>query len=248
METDPGWSQTVNSEFFNLHKNLPREGPGQAADVHWALSVAGTRRDAKVLDAACGPGADTLTLAQALPQAKIKAVDRKPFFIADAVGLTEKHSDRVSPIAGNMFDQIGPFDLIWCAGALYFEGVVEGLDRFAPMLGQGGRIAFSDAVWLKGNPPAVLEDFWSEYPDMTDVEGLRGKVERAGFEVLGERILSNKAWDNYYDPMAKRIDILRQGSVNSDLAEVLEDGDVEIAMRRQYPEYYSYALFVVAPL
>jgi|GEM_PF-4683729 len=55
----------MSSAFFTVHRDLDREGPGEAADVHWALDVAGTPEDARILDAACGPGADMVTLAKA---------------------------------------------------------------------------------------------------------------------------------------------------------------------------------------
>lgn len=42
--------------FFALHRDLPREGPGEAADVAWALEVAGVAPGARVADAGCGPG------------------------------------------------------------------------------------------------------------------------------------------------------------------------------------------------
>lgn len=57
--------------FFTVHRDLPREGPGEAADVRWALDQLGLSGPIDVLDAACGPGADLVELADALPQARI---------------------------------------------------------------------------------------------------------------------------------------------------------------------------------
>lgn len=67
---------------FAPHRDLPREGPRTARDVRWALSVAG--RPARAIDAGCGPGADTVTLAEALPEARTEAVDWTPHFVAGA--------------------------------------------------------------------------------------------------------------------------------------------------------------------
>jgi hypothetical protein len=61
--------------FFTVHRDLPREGPGEPADVLWALKTAGVPGAVTVLDAACGPGADTVTLADALPDATITGMD-----------------------------------------------------------------------------------------------------------------------------------------------------------------------------
>ena len=63
-----GGGVTPNQAFFTVHKDLPREGPGLADDVLWALKVAETPEDGAILDAACGPGADTVTLATSPPR------------------------------------------------------------------------------------------------------------------------------------------------------------------------------------
>ncbi|MFC6759581.1 hypothetical protein ACFQFQ_08945 [Sulfitobacter porphyrae] len=43
--------------FYQLHRDLPREGPGEAADVAWATALADLAPVARVADVACGPGA-----------------------------------------------------------------------------------------------------------------------------------------------------------------------------------------------
>ena len=237
----------MNPEFFTLHKDLPREGPGEPEDVLWAIGVAGTRGGVSVLDAACGPGADTVTLATALPEATITAVDWHEGFVGQAKGSAAKFGSRVIALRGDMYAQTGPFDLIWCAGAVYFNGVSGALTTWRSQLAPQGCIAFSDAVWLAPERPSVVEDFWTENVDMTDIGGTRARISDAGFTVLGERILSASAWANYYDPMEERIARVRTGQVGPDLAEVLAEAETEIAMSRQYLDTYGYALFVVAP-
>ena len=66
---------TPEAAFFALHRDLPREGPGQAEDVHWALYTAAVPEEARICDLACGPGADTRTLAKARPHARITGID-----------------------------------------------------------------------------------------------------------------------------------------------------------------------------
>ena len=60
------------------------------------------------------------------------------------------------------------FDLIWCEGAAYNMGIENALVAWKPLLKQGGKIALTDAVWLKPDPPAELATFWTDYPDMSD--------------------------------------------------------------------------------
>jgi len=235
----------VNLEFYRLHSGLPREGPGEAADVLWALGLAG--RPARVLDAGAGPGADSLTLAEALPEARIEAVEGVAHFVAEARARLGHLAPRVEVRMGDMFDLAGPYDLIFAAGCAYFLGITEALQTWRPALSPAGHIAFSEAVWLRPDPPPVLANFWSAYDAMTDIPGTRACIAAAGFRILGERVLSDTAWQAYYAPLEARIGALRKEGVSAELAEVLEDAEVEIAMRRQYPEYYGYCLFVVAP-
>ncbi|HBB84928.1 MAG TPA: class I SAM-dependent methyltransferase, partial [Sulfitobacter sp.] len=42
--------------FFTLHRDLPREGPGEPADVNWAVEQGDLPARAEIADVACGPG------------------------------------------------------------------------------------------------------------------------------------------------------------------------------------------------
>lgn len=237
----------MNEAFFDLHQGLSREGPGERADVHWALATAGLSGPIRVLDAGCGPGADLVTFVEAMPEARIEGVDLQSSFVAEAAERVKRFGDRVRVRKGEMATAPGPYDLIWCAAAAYFLGITEVLARWRGALAPGGRIALSEVVWRSDDPAPVLRDFWREYPAMTDRSGVRARIEAAGYEVLGERMLAESAWAAYYQPMERRIERLRAGPVSPDLAEVLEDAETEIAMRRQFPDDYGYLLAVVAP-
>ena len=186
--------------FFTLHRDLPREGPGDPDDVHWALQQIPT--PARVLDAACGPGADTLTLAAALPAAQMSARDQVAHFAQAATERPASFGARVAVAQGDMFDAPGPFDLIWCAGAAYFEGVTESLTRFAAQLAPGGHVAFSEPVKPGPTAPQAAHDFWAEYPAITTADGIEARVTAAGFRTLATRLIVGAPWAAYYDPLA----------------------------------------------
>ena len=232
--------------FFTLHRDLPREGPGLAEDVHWALYAAATPEDARIADLACGPGADTRTLAKARPGARIEAIDRVPHFVQEACARVVPYGARVTVRQGDMAEVTGPYDLIWCAGGIYFLGVTEGLRLWRGALAPEGRVAFSEPC-LPPRPSEAARAFWAaEYPSVTGIEGIRDRVAAAGYRVLGERMVIGAAFGSYYEPMARRVADLRSGA-DAGLVAVLDAAEAEIARWRAAPDDIAYALLVVAP-
>lgn len=186
-------------DIFDLFLTLDRAGPGDAESLRWALSVAGTAPGARVLDAGCGTGADTGTLARALPGARITALDLSPRF-ADRVrarhpGVTAVAGDMAAPPGGH-------YDLIWSAGAIYNLGVGPALTAWRPHLAPGGRVAFSDLRWSTDSPPPEAVAHWAaEGLTLTDAAGLDADIAAAGWRLLGARWLGQGGWAAYYDPL-----------------------------------------------
>ena len=149
--------------FLAVHSGLHREGPGTAADVAWATAEARTPPDARVCDAACGPGADVEALRAAAPDGTVLAFDRHLPFVAQAASRHRRDpavtvSDGLLIGAGDPV-ACGPFDLIWCAGAVYFEGVERTLSHWRAALRPGGAVAFSHPVNFAA-PDADMRAFW----------------------------------------------------------------------------------------
>ncbi|MGY6694750.1 MAG: class I SAM-dependent methyltransferase [Roseinatronobacter sp.] len=236
---------TREEAFLTLYTDLAREGPGAAADLGWALSVAATPQLARICDAGCGSGADTVTLAKERPKAQIDAVDKIAQFVAAAQRRVAPFGARVQVRQGDMASIDGPYDLIWCAGALYFLGVTEGLSKWRSALAPGGAIAFSEPCLLP-RPSTAARAFWAEYPQITDVTGIRARVAAAGYRVLGEQMQVGDAWEAYYIPMARRIEKLRPYAQGA-LVEALDEAESEIARWKAAPSEIAYALMVVAP-
>lgn len=236
---------TPEEAFLTIYTDLAREGPGAAADVGWALSVAATPAQARICDAGCGSGADTVTLAKLRPEGQVDAVDKINHFVRAAQERACPFGARVQVRAGDMADLDGPYDLIWCAGALYFLGVTEGLAGWRKALAPGGAVAFSEPCLLP-RPSDAARAFWAEYPQITDMAGIRARVAAAGYRVLGEQMQIGDAWEAYYVPMEKRIKALRPGATGA-LARALDEAQAEIDRWRAAPSEIAYALMVVAP-
>ena len=244
----------VRDVFFDVHSGLPREGPGNRAATARALALCGELpRGARVLDIACGPGQQTLDLAELLPGSTITAVDNHPPFVEDANRRAAARglAHRVMAQVGDMTAlDVAPasFDLVWCEGAAYIMGVKAALGAWKPLLRPEGRLALSEAVWLRSDPPEAVRRCWeSGYPDIRDTAACRELVARSGFRLLGDFVLPEAAWwDDYYVPMAARLaELVFKYDGDPVALTVLDLHTEEIAMYREHSAYYGYAFLVM---
>lgn len=238
-------SDWPDEAFFTLHADLPREGPGETADVAWAAGVAGLGKAARILDAASGPGGDIGALLRAAPEGHLTAIDLHAPFI-EAARARWGADPRVTLLAGDMTEPTGPFDFIWCAGAVYFLGIEAALCAWAPRLAAGGAIAFSEPCLFTDTPAPGAIAFWEGYARLTDAEGIAAQVRAAGYEMLATRALGEIAWNGYYRPMEARIAALRPGADEA-LTKVLDMAETEIALWRAHKAETGYLLCVVRP-
>ena len=231
--------------FFELHQDLPREGPGEPADVAWATQVVNLAADAHICDAACGPGADIAALKEAAPRGQITALDKVEAFVEQA---RARYGDdpAVTVSVGDMTKISGPFDLIWCAGAIYFLGVTQALRTWRAALSDGGAVVFSQVCWFTSDPSDAARAGWTEYPDMTNEAGVLQAIEDAGYACLATRRLSDAAWEAYYTPLDTRIAALHPQAQGA-LVDVLEEAKAEAALWRTERESFGYLLCVVRP-
>lgn len=234
----------MDDAFLTLHRQMTRQGPGSPEDVRWALGHLDLPDATLVLDAACGPGADLVTLAEALPRARIEGIDQLPHLVEEARAATS-HFTNVTVNPGDMAQISGFYDLIWCAGALYFLGVTEGLRLWRNALAPGGVVAFSEPALLADAPQAA-KDFWADYPAASDLSGITTRVEAAGYELLNTRMITGAAWAGYYAELGARIAQLRPGA-DAAMTEVLDQAAREIALWRKAPGDVAYALILARP-
>ncbi len=251
MNADPRWEI-----FLQVHSGLPREAPGDFASTRRALELAASRRSGgapvrRVLDVACGPGMQTLHLAGLMPQARILAVDLHMPYLRE-LGLRCARAGaggRVTPVCADMRRlPVAPesVDLVWCEGGAYLMGVAEALAAWRCLLRPGGAVAFTDAVWLRPDPPEAVRAFWTEYSAMADREGVRRRVRDAGLDLIGDFVLPPSAWwDEYYGPLEQRLTAFRERYADDPGAlAVLAAEQREIDLYRRYGDYYGYAFFV----
>lgn len=241
------------SVFFEVYEALPRQGPGSRACTARALELCvGLPADPFVLDLGCGSGAQTLDLAE-LTGGRVTALDRHAPFVGTLAKQVAARglADRVTPLVGDMAAPPCPpggADLIWSEGAAYFLGIETALTTWRPLLRPGGCLAFTEAVWLRPDPPAEVRQMWDrEYPAMGDAAQNLALAARCGYEVLGHFTLPDAAWwDEFYTPMERRVDELRaKHAGDAEAGAALDSIAVEIDLHRRHGDSYGYEFFVL---
>ena len=233
----------MKDAFFTLHSGLPREAPGDAASLIWALDLARTPVRARILDAGCGPGTDLALLGARRPAARLEGGDLHAPFIERIRAEQPEVATRV----GDMLVLEGAYDLIWSAGAAYGPGVTAALSAWRGHLAPGGVVAFSDCLWRTPRPAPAARIFWDrDYPGMLDLPGHLARIEQAGYHILGARWLGDAAWQGYYGPLSDRVATLRAGA-DAALTQVLDATQAEIDLWGKHGGDYGYYLSVVRP-
>ena len=239
--------------FFDLQSGLPRQGPGDEQSTRAALALcAGLPAKPSVLDIGCGPGAQTIVLAQALPGASITAIDNHLPYLeeldsrARATDLGDRIVTEQSDMGALPYEPAS-FDLIWAEGSAYIIGIADALTGWRPLLKPGAYLAFTELVWLTSSPPAEAAEFFgNEYPAMTTSQAIAELVVEHGYELAGRFTIPDSAWwDDYYTPLSEKFPQLleKYASDETGLA-VVEMAREEQRIRRDFGLSYGYEFFV----
>ncbi|MBN1605441.1 MAG: class I SAM-dependent methyltransferase [Polyangiaceae bacterium] len=239
--------------FFELYEGLPRQGPGNRGCADEALGLCRDLASSPaVLDLGCGVGCQTIHLVELLPSAVITAIDSHAPSIARLRETVAERGlgERVRPMVGDMAKpEMLPesIDLVWSEGALYNIGIENALRVCHALLRPGGYLAFTDAVWRKGDPPPkVKASFDLDYPTMGRIPDVLAAIDNGGFVLVGHFTLPDEAWwDDFYSPMERRIEVLRgKYAGDAEALAVLNQLAQEPEMHRRHSDYYAYEFFV----
>jgi ubiquinone/menaquinone biosynthesis C-methylase UbiE len=244
----------MDNIFFEIHGDIPREGPGDTESTRRAFSMlTQLPLDPAILDVGSGPGMQTLELAKICNDA-ITALDnnRKLLDELERRAQGEGLDGKIKTTHGSMFSMPfddGSFDLIWSEGAIFIIGFEEGLKEWKRFLKPSGYMAVTHISWLKSDIPHEPQAFWSQaYP-----KGLRSVDENlkiaanAGYKEVGHFTLPESAWWNdYYTPLENKLSPLREKyKDNSAALAQIEDTQQEINLYRKYSDCYGYVFYVL---
>jgi SAM-dependent methyltransferase len=238
--------------FFEVHRDLPREGPGRDRYTERAYRLLPPLERPRVLDIGCGPGGPTMAVA-VVSGGEVIGIDVHRQYLdqlqarIDAAGV----GDRVRAVQMSMFEieyPDGSFDLVWAEGSIFIIGFARGLRDWRRLIRPGGCLAVHEMAWFKDDPPDELADFWqAAYPAITTIDGNLAMIAEAGYRLLGHFTLGDDAWwPEYYGPLEERIATLRAKYVDdaAALARLAEEQS-EIDLYRRYKDWYGSVFFVM---
>lgn len=248
--------------FYEVFEEMPRQGPGSTELTLRALEIAGphlSHADSigapRILDLGCGSGAQTLTLAEALPEARITALDNHQPFLdrlqhqAAAKGCGK----RVETVNGDIFAvpfEDGAFDLIWSEGSAYLPGLAGALHDWKRLLRPAGLLMISDNLWLRRCDKPEVRAFWrEESPEMLDMAATEARIRRHGYEILGHLTMPLAVWrESYYDHLRERLKAMRAKYPDNEVvAEITEALAFEMDIFDLADGDYSYEYWVLRP-
>ncbi|OIR10066.1 malonyl-[acyl-carrier protein] O-methyltransferase [mine drainage metagenome] len=236
-----------------LYANLPRQGVGADWCTREALRrLPPLRKPPAVIDLGCGPGRQTIVLAQHFRTA-IQAVDLNQAFLdqmreaAEAAGVAALVQPRRDDFT-RLPDAPGSFDLVWSEGAASVNGFQASLEMWAPLLRARGVLAVSDCTWLGDASPAELKSYWDRaYPGMSDIAGNLERARAAGLAVFDHFALPRSAWwDEYYAPLSRKIAGLQKAAATTPvLAEQVSVLQEEISLFQRWGDRYGYVFYLM---
>lgn len=238
-----------------LRGDLPRQGAGADWCTREAVRrLPPLRKPPAVLDLGCGPGRQTVVLAQHF-QTPIAAVDPNPVFLdqmmqsAEAAGVAalirRRQEDPLRPPEAE-----GSLDLIWSENAARVLGLEAAFDNWGRLLRPRGVMAVSDYVWMTGAPPPEAEAFWNRHhPAMTDLDGVHAVAQKAGLKLFDHFLLPRAAWwDEYYAPLQRRVaELGAKTARDTELADLLAEAESEISLFQRLGFCYGCVFCLLRP-
>ncbi len=244
--------------FWEIHKDLPQQGPGDNESTWKALNVIldnssfDKTDELKILDIGCGPGRQTIALAKKL-NCKITAVDNhQPFLDEVNKRATENELANNITVLNQSMDNLKLeglcSDVIWSEGAIYIMGFEKGLNYLKSFLKPNGFISVTEISWFTDSPDDEIKQYWTKnYPDIKTIEENIEIIKKTGYSLLESFKLPSSSWvENYYNPIEKRIAKLRiKYNDDSEALKFFDEYYKEIEMFKKYSESYGYSFYVM---
>jgi len=237
--------------LIELHGGLDRQGPGDSDFTKFILEqVPELPPHPRIADLGCGSGAGALILAEKY-RSKVRAVDFSRDFLNQLL-VRARQNDLEDFIEicecdiGDLGWPAGGFDLIWSEGAAYNLTFKGALTAWRPLLTVEGIAVISEMNYFSSKASSSVEQFMKHaYPEIQTESQNIELIGLSGFEVLEVHRLPSKAWwDNYYDPLSKKISETGDDG-NTVMQAVIEETLEEMRFFREHDEEYGYTYYIM---
>jgi ubiquinone/menaquinone biosynthesis C-methylase UbiE len=238
--------------FFEIHQDLPREGPGRDKYTGKAFNILPSLGKPRILDVGCGPGGPTVKLAN-LSQGQIIGIDTHQPYLKKLQRKIERANlaGNISAIKASMFNfpfKDESFDIVWAEGSIYIIGFPQGLREWQRLIRPRGYLVVHEMTWLQPDPPEEINRYWQEmYPGICTIEENIKHIANGGYLMIDYFPLPEDAWwIEYYGPLEERIQKLREKYRADDEAlRVLDEEQREIEMFKKYNHWYGSVFFIM---
>ncbi|MDY6836688.1 MAG: class I SAM-dependent methyltransferase [Thermodesulfobacteriota bacterium] len=237
--------------LIELHQGLERKGPGDRDYSDYIISqIPALPTHPRIADIGCGAGVGALFLAERF-QSKVRAVDFSREFLDELEDRAKQRGlehlvETIECDMGNLDWEPGSIELLWSEGAAYnitFEGALK---AWRPLMASHGIAVISEMNYFTRDVPEALKAFMQKAYPAIKTEGENADIVNSScFEVLGIHRLPSKAWwDNYYEPLRKRMTSFKT-SKDSIMQSVISETEEEMNFFEEYDEFYGYSFYIM---
>ena len=242
--------------FWEIHSGLPREGPGDNESTRKAyMMLNDLPENPRILDIGCGPGMQTIELAN-LSRGQIVALDNNQPFLDILKYRAEKEgvSDHITIVQGDMCNlkyEPKSFNVIWSEGAIFIIGFEKGLREWQRLLADKGFLVVSELSWLRADLPTEIRSFMHDgclgYVDIKTIEENLDVSRKIGYRIISSFVLPKRSWwEGYYSLIEAKMPSLKdkcRGDAST--LKFIAWEETEIAMFRKYSDYYGYVFYLL---
>jgi len=237
--------------LIELHRGLERQGPGDPGFSQDIIKqIPELPSNPRIADIGCGAGAGALILARKY-HSRIKAVDFSREFLDQLMHRARQQGleDLIDPIEcdmGSLDWEAETIDLLWSEGAAYnitFEGALK---AWRPLMAVNGIAVISEMNYFSKDVSEVVTQYMKNaYPGIKTESNNVDLINASGFEFLSiHRLPSVAWWDNYYDPLRKNIEALKDSS-DSVMQAVISETEEEMKFFKEHEEEYGYTYYIM---
>jgi len=237
--------------LIELHRGLERQGPGDTDYSNYIISqIPELPTNPRIADIGCGAGAGALFLADKF-KSKVRAVDFSREFLEELEDRSKQRGlehlvETIECDMGKLNWEPGTIDLLWSEGAAYnitFEGALK---AWRPFMAPNGIAVVSEMNYFTNEVPEPVKIYMQQaYPAIKTEQENSDIINSSGFKVLGIHRLPSKAWwDNYYEPLRNKIELLKNSN-DSVMQSVISETEEEMKFFEKYDKFYGYSFYIM---